>query len=174
MGAMGAKNMREILPILAATILGCSSVPTQPAAPPPDPSDPEAAPPRVSVADAELGLSKTSVTDVPDPPEFSFPTTEPGESRLLARSFSGAPPLIPHDVEAFLPITREENNCLACHDVGPASEDGPPAIPSSHATDLRAAPDEVTGAVIGARWRCVACHVPQAQVSPLVQSTFSQ
>jgi cytochrome c-type protein NapB len=78
-------------------------------------------------------------------------------------------------VYSFLPISIEENACLACHELGPAgAPDDPTPVPASHATDLRMAPDKVTDSVVGARWRCVACHVPQADAPPLVGSTFEK
>jgi len=174
MSDMGAKTMKTISTIIAATFLGCASAPTQPAAPPPEPAPAAKPAPPAPVPDHQLGLSKTSVADVPEPAAFSFPTADPGENKPYPRGFPGAPPMIPHDVQGFLPITVEENNCLACHQVGEAAEGDPPAVPASHATDLRAVPDKVTEEVIGARWRCVACHLPQAPVTPLVQSTFAK
>ena len=124
-----------------------------------------------------MGLSKTSVFDVPDPKVYHYPTVQPGESTVLPRGYPGAPPQIPHDVSEFLPITVQSNMCIACHAQpelwGKPREKGKPTpIPQSHYTDLRNAPGKVTDHLINARYNCNQCHVPQADAPALVQNTF--
>ena len=127
----------------------------------------------VAIPDSQLGLSKTSVFDVPDPAVYTYTTAEPGGNPREARAYYIAPPVIPHQVADFLPITIEENGCLACHELGgPAAEGEPTPLPPSHATDLRNAPDKVGDELAGARWRCVACHVPKSDAPPLVGNDF--
>jgi len=166
----------------ATALLSCSGAPKHTETPPPAGAatgamagsavDPEPTA-TASIPDTQLGLSKTSVFDTPDPPAFAYPTAEPGGNPKLARPFHGAPPLIPHQVADFLPISIGENGCLACHELGETtSPDDPPALPPSHGTDFRAAPDEVGDSPVGARWRCVACHLPQSDAPPLVGNSF--
>ncbi len=130
-----------------------------------------------TVEDAELGLSKTSVFDTPDPVVAPNQGKEPGENELLEAYFSGSPPMISHQVDDFLPLKIGENMCLDCHllpeMIGEKVEAGEPTpIPASHYTDLRRSPDKVTKELIGARFTCVQCHRPQADAKPLVANTY--
>lgn len=132
-----------------------------------------------AVDDRELGLSKTSVFSTPDPIVATMEAKEPGESEPLEPYFSGSPPVIPHQVEDFLPIQLENNLCLDCHDqpdqIGEEREEGEPTpIPASHYTDLRHSPEQVTQELIGARFVCTQCHAPQTGAEPLVVNTYEQ
>jgi cytochrome c-type protein NapB len=126
----------------------------------------------------EMGLSKTSVFDVPTPRVYHYSDAAPGANKLLPRAYLGAPPQVPHAVSDFLPITRENNLCVACHaqpDLwGKKVEAGMPVpIPATHYTDRRNAPDKVTDHLINGRYNCNQCHVPQTDAPALVENTFS-
>jgi len=110
----------------------------------------------------------------------------PGESQLIERAFENAPPMIPHDVEDMLPITTNNNSCTSCHTPIVAKSMGATPIPKSHFTDFR--PDTALNdegeilkegkvvvntsdfktvgkkndQLVGARFNCSACHVPQS------------
>lgn len=75
----------------------------------------------------------------------------PGSTKPLPRPYPGAPPSVPHGVEA-LAITRTGNACLDCHLDGADLGDGHVAtkIPPSH-LDAKAAPT-------GKRYQCLQCH----------------
>lgn len=66
----------------------------------------------------------------------------------------GAPGVIPHPIEAYVPITLEKNACTACH---LPAQPGKPAqstnIPLSHYQN---------GKLSGERYDCLVCH-PTAQ-----------
>jgi cytochrome c-type protein NapB len=124
----------------------------------------------------DMGLSKTSVFAVPTPEAPSYPTALPGTAETLPRAYPSAPPQIPHEVESLLPITRDNNACLNCHNkpylIGqkiPQSQ--PTPIPKSHYKEID--PGKTTGEVSGARFVCSQCHAPQAEVEPLVDNTFA-
>lgn len=124
------------------------------------------------------GLSKGSVFDTPTPKVYQYDPTQPGQSKVLPRAYLGAPPQISHDIADFLPITAQNNLCLSCHDQpgqwGKKRDKGMATpIPPSHYTDLRNAPGKVTDHLIGARFNCNQCHVPQTNAAPLVENTFS-
>ena len=124
-------------------------------------------------ADKDLGLSRTSVFDVPSPPRYRAEDSAPGEKSSPPRISAEIPPVIPHGVAELLPITREDNACLACHDVpGPKKKGEPTPIPASHYVDLRREPGKRAEKVYGARWVCVSCHVPQSDAKPLVASRY--
>lgn len=125
-----------------------------------------------------MGLSKGSVFDTPTPKVYRYDNTPPGESKVLPRAYLNAPPQISHDVSDFLPITAQSNMCIACHNQpaqwGKKREPiAPTPIPPSHFTDQRKAPGKVTENLVGARYNCNQCHVPQTDAAPLVENTFS-
>lgn len=130
-----------------------------------------------SIRPEQMGLSKTSVFDAPTPTVYRYGATPPGQSRLLPRAYLGAPPQIPHDIADFLPITAQNNLCIACHaqpeQWGKQREAGAPTpIPATHYTDRRVAPDRITDHLIAARYNCNQCHVPQSDAPALVENTF--
>ena len=122
--------------------------------------------------DANLGLEKSAVTGVPVPKPFEYVTKDPGDGKVLPRPFDSAPPLIPHTVDGLLPITRSDNGCLTCHAVDKAEPGGPVPIPASHYVDTGNAPAVKRAEIAGSRFVCTACHVPQANVKPLVANGF--
>jgi cytochrome c-type protein NapB len=125
------------------------------------------------IPDASLGLSRTSVFEVPSPPPVEMNDSEPGERPVFPRVYEGSPPLIPHAIGDFLPITRDDNQCIDCHQVDEKEEGEPTPIPASHFVDFRNAPDTRRDAVAGARYVCVSCHVPQTLNPPLVENGFT-
>jgi len=154
-----------------------------------------------SVDEKELGLRKTSLEDEKvTPPAIKDDAPAPGQSQRIARSYVNAPPLIPHSVDGLLPITRKNNSCLGCHMPDKAKDVGATPIPPSHFTDFRPTTKmvdgkiEKDGKVFGkdykntsdikiakfkklkklsmARFNCSQCHVPQANVKPLVKNNF--
>jgi len=131
----------------------------------------------MQIAAQDMGLSKTSVFEAPQPQPFNYPEQFPGASNVLPRAYLNAPPQIPHNIESFLPVGKDHNICLQCHDrpdqQGTVAEHQPTPIPASHYTDLRFAPDKVTRSLIGARYICTQCHVPQAQAKALVNNSFN-
>ena len=97
----------------------------------------------------------------------------PGEKAVLPRAFPDAPPMVPHGIQAFLPITRAENACLSCHGEAKVKRPGEPTpIPASHHVDYRNAPGKIGEKVSGARWVCTACHVQQTDARQLVGNRF--
>jgi len=68
-----------------------------------------------------------------------------------------APPPIPHAIDGYL-VTRQENNCLECHDsprdIGKKRAKGlPPPAPASHYGKLQGKPEIAT-----AHFNCTSCH----------------
>ncbi|MFQ5349701.1 MAG: nitrate reductase cytochrome c-type subunit [Thermoanaerobaculia bacterium] len=128
-------------------------------------------PPAPTPAD-DLGLAKGSVFDVLVPDPVAPETSDPGDKPRLPRDYEGSPPRVPHAVDDYLPVTREDNLCVDCHGIAEAEEGDPTAIPASHYTDLRRAPDRVGEALAGARWVCLSCHVVPTDAEPLVRNLF--
>jgi len=149
------------------------------------------------VSEEELGLRKSTLNneDV-KPVDNKFDAPAPGSAQKFARSYVNAPPLVPHSVEGLLPITRKSNQCLSCHMPDVAKGVGATPIPKSHFTDFRPKTKIAKdGSVVKegktiknssdiktvahslktlsmARFNCSQCHVPQANVKPLVKNNF--
>jgi len=148
------------------------------------------------VDDVELGLRKSGLNGAVNIPEAKYDRPAPGAAKRFARSYVNAPPLIPHSVDGLLPITVKNNACLGCHMPDVAKSMGATPIPESHFTDFRPSTKLVNGKVVKdgkvvanatdikiakfkklkklnpARYNCSQCHVPQANVKPLVGNTF--
>lgn len=119
--------------------------------------------------DSSLGLSKTSVFDTPTPEAPKYEAGLPGTNAPLPPAYPTAPRQIPHQIEAFLPVTAANNACLGCHNrpalIGQPKREGVATpIPRSHYAEA----DKLSGA----RYNCTQCHAPQAAATPLVENTF--
>ncbi len=149
------------------------------------------------VTEADLGYRKSGLGEATTPPPVTYNRPAPGAAPRFERSYVNAPPLIPHSIEGFVPITAKNNACLGCHMPNVAKGVGATPIPESHFTDFRPSTkldkkgDIVKdGKVVAnatdikiakfkklkklnpARYNCTQCHVPQANVKPLVGNTF--
>jgi cytochrome c-type protein NapB len=125
-----------------------------------------------AIPEQEMGLSRTAPMEVAAPPRVSENGSAPGDRPARPRAFAGAPPVVPHAIADFLPITRDSNSCVDCHAVAEKRKGEPTPLPASHYEDLRNAPGKRGEKVAGARWACTACHVPQQDVKPLVGTPF--
>lgn len=126
-----------------------------------------------TIPDDSLGLSKTSVYDVPDPTVTKYGGGDPGTNKRIARSYNTAPPMIPHTTKDMVPITRDSNLCKDCHVqpdlLGMKIEPGMPIpAPASHYVNVK------KGQLYMGRWNCTQCHRPQAQTNVLVINTFKK
>jgi len=149
--------------------------------------------PVASISEESLGLRKTDIYQEDDTmgSKTEYRHAQAGTSTKIKRAFQDAPPMIPHDVSDFLPITRENNACIGCHapDIAPAM--GATPIPPSHFLDMR--PKHICDGVkfrksvdntknetdvkelthlSQARYNCSQCHAPQSQGNPSVENLF--
>jgi cytochrome c-type protein NapB len=125
------------------------------------------------LTEEQMGLSKTPVTVDPDPATFEYRQADPYSGGVLPRAYSGAPPQVPHNLDGLIPITRDSNTCLSCHQqpdqVGKKKVKGQPtALPATHYTDVK------KNALNMGRYNCTQCHAPQADVNNLVGNTFKR
>lgn len=125
------------------------------------------------LTEEQMGLSRTSVNVDPDPAIFEYRQADPSTSGVLPRAFSGAPPQVPHNLDGLIPITRDSNTCVSCHQqpdqVGKKKVKGEPTpLPATHYTDVK------NNALHMGRYNCTQCHTPQANVNPLVGNTFKR
>ncbi len=96
----------------------------------------------------------------------TYPTSPPGETTNLERTYNGAPPLVPHSVVEFN-ISRSANDCLDCHLEGQEVEEGHVAtkVPPSHYVDEYSG-EHKNEQVTGMTYNCLQCHVPQSAEEP--------
>jgi cytochrome c-type protein NapB len=128
-----------------------------------------------AVDETSVGLGEDAVFNDPSPSTFDYPTTEAGKSDRIAKSYHTAPPMVPHTVEEYLPITMENNECLECHDKPKLIDrkyikGKKLAMPESHYGGFGGTGDK--DEVSGARYTCVQCHASVSDAQPLVENTF--
>ena len=142
-----------------------------------------------SVSGTELSLRKGETAGdsvLLAAPQYS--EKDAGESKLLKRAFYDAPPMIPHSIEELVQ-TKEENDCLGCHEEG---DEETPGVSPSHlikavvkSVERSQSRDgqlhvvvnhaKVVEGINNERYNCSACHVPQAtNLVELVENDFSK
>jgi cytochrome c-type protein NapB len=126
------------------------------------------------VPDDRIGLRGAGVFEAMEPPPVLTEESSPGEKPPAARAFPGAPPVIPHGVDDFLPIGRTENACVDCHLGAERAPGEPTPIPATHMVDNRRAPGRAGENLTGARWVCLSCHVARTGAAPLVGLTGAE
>ena len=128
-----------------------------------------------AISSEELSYRKTPLTVNTAPPPVEFPKAPPGQAKRFERAYENAPPMIPHSVEGLLPITKDNNACLGCHDPKVAKSVGATPVSPTHYIDFF---QLIKGKVVKldrldpARWNCSQCHAPQAKAKPLVKNIF--
>jgi len=128
--------------------------------------------PAKTFSEEDLGLRKETLysekTIAPSNTEYS--TSTAGSGKKFDRAYENAPPMIPHDTEGMLPITRDMNACLSCHTKEVAPSVGATSIPPSHYMNFRT--QEKLADVSQARYNCSQCHAPQSNTALTVANEF--
>ncbi len=144
------KTVSIALATLLVTVIGCATM----------------APPKPM-----RGADVTAADTAPDLKAYSAKTPGVGEPRLITRTFVGQPPLVPHNIEKYVPLTAEENACLDCHITDELRGQKMPKMGKSHFSQTVKAKDG-TPAVEMTRFQCDTCHVPQVDAKELVDTRF--
>ncbi|MVA98185.1 nitrate reductase [Nitratireductor sp. CAU 1489] len=84
------------------------------------------------------------------------------------RAYPEQPPIIPHSIEGYQ-LSVNANRCLSCHKREFTQGSGAPMISVTHYMTREG---QMLADVSPRRYFCTACHVPQADVAPLVDSDF--
>jgi len=106
------------------------------------------------------------------PSAKQFPDKSPGgEQVLIPRTFTGQPPLVPHTIAKYEPITVEENDCLDCHISDELNGRKMPRMGDSHFVKLDKSGNGKS-VVNMARYECTTCHVQQVDAKPLIENEF--
>ena len=117
------------------------------------------------------GSDVEAADKAPDQKQYAERLPDDDMKALIPRTFTGQPPLIPHTVAKYEPITVEENACLDCHITDEFKGRKMPRIGQSHFDKTRKESDG-TPMVSMTRWQCNSCHVPQADAKPLIENDF--
>lgn len=86
----------------------------------------------------------------------------------VMRAFPDQPPVIPHSIEGYQ-LSVNANRCLSCHKREFTESSGAPMISVTH---YMTRDGQMLADVAPRRYFCTACHVPQADVKPLVNNIF--
>ncbi|TSA00331.1 MAG: nitrate reductase cytochrome c-type subunit; periplasmic nitrate reductase electron transfer subunit [Rhodocyclaceae bacterium] len=117
------------------------------------------------------GTEVSAADKAPDQKQYSERSPGAGSPELIRRTFAEQPPLIPHAVEKYEPITLKANDCLDCHVSDEFKGRKMPKMGDSHFSKTRKEADGSL-AVDMARWQCLGCHVPQVNAPALVENRF--
>lgn len=117
------------------------------------------------------GTDVAAADKAPDIKAFSNKTPGVGEARLIARTIQGQPPMVPHAIEKYVPLTVDENACLDCHITDELRGQKVPKMGPSHFSKVARRSDG-SPEVSMDRFQCDTCHVVQADAKPLVDNRF--
>ncbi|HTY03941.1 MAG TPA: nitrate reductase cytochrome c-type subunit [Rhodocyclaceae bacterium] len=117
------------------------------------------------------GADVAAPDHAPDVKAYDAKIPGVGQPHMIVRTFVGQPPLVPHDVEKYLPITQDDNACLECHITDELRGQKIPKAGQSHFSTTRKRADGSPDIEM-ARFQCNNCHVPQVDAKPLVDSLF--
>ncbi len=125
-----------------------------------------------------FGIGEDNVFSHATPNAFAFSDIRAGKSTMIPVPYSTLPPMVPHTIERYLPITAEVNDCTDCHDrqnkIGKTEQRTGKRIPMplSHYGGFKGKGDKEE--VSGSHFTCTLCHVPQSGAEPLVINTFGK
>lgn len=85
------------------------------------------------------------------------------------RQYPEQPPVIPHSIEGYQ-LTVNANRCLSCHRREATEGSGAPMISVTH---YQTREGQMLADVSPRRYFCTECHVPQADIAPLVPNSFT-
>ncbi len=147
---------------------------------------------KTEFTDSELGFIDADLMQeeglLGEKPEFVGGTPGSGDAKI-DRAFENAPPMIPHTVEGFFPITIDNNVCTSCHLPEVADAVNATPIAASHfqnwrpeviekdglyeVKDNEKAHTEDLGRLNNAYYNCSQCHVPLTNVKVNIENLFT-
>nr|WP_297357848.1 nitrate reductase cytochrome c-type subunit [uncultured Caldimonas sp.] len=116
----------------------------------------------VDVTDRMRGAPITETT--PPPP---IANTDNSDVRRQ-RNYAMQPPVIPHKIDGYQ-LDKNANRCMFCHARAKTQESQAPMISVTHFQDRDG---NFLAELSPRRYFCLQCHVPQAELKPLVENRF--
>ncbi len=84
------------------------------------------------------------------------------------RNYAMQPPIVPHKIEGYQ-LDKNANRCMMCHARTRTQESQAPMISVTHFMDRDG---NFLAELSPRRYFCLQCHVPQADLNPLVNNNF--
>ena len=84
------------------------------------------------------------------------------------RNYAMQPPIVPHKIDGYQ-IDRNANRCMMCHARTRTEQSQAPMISVTHFMDRQG---NFLAELSPRRYFCLQCHVPQADLKPLVENQF--
>jgi nitrate reductase (cytochrome), electron transfer subunit len=84
------------------------------------------------------------------------------------RAYPEQPPTIPHSIDGYQ-LSVNTNRCMSCHKREYTQGSGAPMISVTH---FQTRDGQMLADISPRRYFCTECHVPQANVGPLVENRF--
>ena len=85
-----------------------------------------------------------------------------------ARNYAMQPPVVPHKIDGYQ-LDKNANKCMMCHARTRTQESQAPMISVTHFMDRQG---NFLAELSPRRYFCLQCHVPQADLKPLVENGF--
>lgn len=97
------------------------------------------------------------------------PMVNPDNSDVRrVRNYAMQPPVVPHKIEGYQ-TDKNANRCMMCHARARTQESQAPMISVTHFQDRTG---NHLAELSPRRYFCLQCHVPQAELKPLVENRF--
>ena len=97
------------------------------------------------------------------------PLVNPDNSDVRrSRNFAMQPPVVPHKIEGYQ-LDKNANRCMMCHARTRTQESQAPMISVTHFMDRDG---NFLAELSPRRYFCLQCHVPQANLNPLINNQF--
>jgi len=97
------------------------------------------------------------------------PIVNPDNSDVRrTRNYAMQPPVVPHKIEGYQ-VDKNANRCMMCHARTRTQESQAPMISVTHFMDRDG---NFLAELSPRRYFCLQCHVPQADLNPLVGNQF--
>ncbi|MEW6760712.1 MAG: nitrate reductase cytochrome c-type subunit [Pseudomonadota bacterium] len=97
------------------------------------------------------------------------PMVNPDNSDVRrVRNYAMQPPVIPHKIESYQ-VDKNANRCMMCHARTRTQESQAPMISVTH---FQNRDGNFLAELSPRRYFCLQCHVPQAELPPLVPNNF--
>ena len=97
------------------------------------------------------------------------PISNPDNSDVRrSRNYAMQPPVVPHKIEGYQ-LDKNANRCMMCHARTRTQESQAPMISVTHFMDRDG---NFLAELSPRRYFCLQCHVPQANLNPLINNKF--
>jgi nitrate reductase (cytochrome), electron transfer subunit len=97
------------------------------------------------------------------------PLVNPDNSDIKrVRNYAMQPPVVPHKIDGYQ-LDKNANRCMMCHARTRTQESQAPMISVTHYMDRQG---NFLAELSPRRYFCLQCHVPQAELKPLVGNVF--